>query len=223
MRTDLVKGMKLIRYGISAKINLAAFVIIVLTGFAVETASVVLDPRCVGIGVILIAAACGFPAQLILSVDMSTMAQASPLKKKLQTAIPSAFIGMYALAALTLIVLERLIAVALGGDIRLLNHVFPVGILSAGLMIYYAFVYKFFVPSIVLLYVLIFVPVLRSEDLKTEFLWLSEKSMAVKNPLLAVLAAYAVVLAAAVLHYRISCALYKREFSKRAFGACIKR
>ena len=229
MKNDLVKGMHLLKYGVSAKANLILMICFILLGIMMEFIASFLDyefyMNTIGFDMGAVFLFCGamFPMQMVISIDVGTLTQTSSLKKKLQTSIPSAFMGIGAILALTIVVLIRAVAVwGYGVEMELLRNLVWVSLMGAVLIIYCGFIYKFFIASIVILYLLMmglggFSGFLygMGEALPEFF-----KAM---SPGVSILLAYVILIAAIGLQYGLSFLLYKRPISKYAFSACLRR
>lgn len=221
MINDLRTGIKLMKYGINATMNLIFVVILLLFGLVMEAAEIFASGvfTWIPLGMVMLVCTGAIPAQLVISVDVSSLAQSSACKKKLQTKIPALLMGSGSIAALTLSAIVRGIRVAAGADERVLKSMVSSGIIAAMLIVYFAFVYKYYVVSIGVLYAGMFVSGFFGA------LWseLLEGPLDAVSPVLCVFIAYVIVLAAIGLQYLISLALYKKPISKACFGAALRR
>lgn len=226
MINDLRTGIKLMKYGINTTMNLILAVIMLLFGLVMEAAEI-FDSGVftwIPLGMVMLVCTGGIPAQLVISVDVSSLAQSSACKKKLQTKIPALLMGIGSIAGLTVSAIVRGIRVAAGADERVLKSMVSSGIIAAMLIVYFAFVYKYYIASIVVLYAGMLVSGFFGGG-PYGALWseLLEGPLAAVPTVLCVTIAYVIVLAAIGLQYLISLALYKKPISKACFGAALRR
>lgn len=228
MKKNLKKGISLIRYGAALKINLIQFVIMSVAGVAAEVMAfrvringgfMVFD-----IGAVFLLCAAMIPGQMTLSADLSALSQTSPNKKNIQTTMMTQMNLAFSLAAMTLIVVIRLITCTVTGtglaegfgDLW-----YTAGIVEFALLIFFAVCYKYFIASMAGMYfVLLLVGggigfAVGSGVLKLEMLIL--------HPLVSVLISYAMMFAGAFVGHQVSRLLYKKNLSKIAFGAAAQR
>ena len=161
MKNDLIKSFKLIKYSLSMKMNITMAVLFFLLGLAMELyqAFWVTDTVSEGVipfGAVFMICTAMFPSQMLVSLDVSLMAQASAYKKKLQTSLSTLMILIGNLVMFTLILIIRMIGVAVtpGATLEMM-HILPVGIFSALIILYSGIVYKFFIMSIIVLYAIL--------------------------------------------------------------------
>ena len=161
MKNDLIKSFKLIKYSLSMKMNITMAVLFFLLGLAMELYQAFWVTDTVSEGVIPFGAGfmictAMFPSQMLVSLDVSLMAQASAYKKKLQTSLSTLMILIGNLVMFTLILIIRMIGVAVtpGATLEMM-HILPVGIFSALIILYSGIVYKFFIMSIIVLYAIL--------------------------------------------------------------------
>lgn len=224
MINDLKMGIKYVRFGVSAMPNAIGGSFMLLLGLVLEIVQVLYPENYFGsLGIILLICAAAIPAQQAISVSVSTLAQSSACKKKLQTAIPTLLMGAGVTASLTVSALTRGIGVAAGADGLLLKGVIYDGFAVVLLVIYFAFVYKYFVASIVFLMFGAFGSGIFGGMDRGLLAWLLGDAVAATPSALCVVIAYGMVFAAIALQYLISLALYKRPVSKAAFGAALRR
>ena len=151
----------MIKYSLSMKMNITMAVLFFLLGLAMELyqAFWVTDTVSEGVipfGAVFMICTAMFPSQMLVSLDVSLMAQASAYKKKLQTSLSTVMILIGNLVMFTLILIIRMIGVAVtpGATLEMM-HILPVGILSALIILDSGIVYKFFIMSIIVLYAIL--------------------------------------------------------------------
>ena len=151
----------MIKYSLIMKMNITMAVLFFLLGLAMELyqAFWVTDTVSEGVipfGAVFMICTAMFPSQMLVSLDVSLMAQASAYKKKLQTSLSTLMILIGNLVMFTLILIIRMIGVAVtpGATLEMM-HILPVGIFSALIILYSGIVYKFFIMSIIVLYAIL--------------------------------------------------------------------
>ncbi|MCM1283110.1 MAG: hypothetical protein NC180_01955 [Muribaculaceae bacterium] len=225
MKDDFKMGLKLIKYGLSMKGNMAMCIIFFVVGLVLECIppmrTTYMRNSGFEMGALFMLCAMMFPAQMIISMDVGSLAQTSAYKKKLQTSIPVMVSGAGSLFSLTIIVLIRLVSVGLGGGVWELQDIFVIGVMDFLLLVYFGFVYKFFVPSLVILYVVMIGYSFTRGLLEAV---ISDNGWQLTlSPAASIICAYVLLLAGLGIQYLIMRAVYKREFSRAAFGAAIRR
>ena len=228
LKKNLKKGISLIRYGAALKINLIFFVIMSVAGVVAEVMAfrvringgfMVFD-----IGAVFLLCAANIPGQMTLSVDLSALAQTSPIKKNIQTTMMTQMNLAFSLAAMTRIVVIRLITCTVTGtglaegfgDLW-----YTAGIVEFALLIFFAVCYKYFIASMAGMY---FVLLLVGGGIGCAVgAGVLKLSMLHPHPLVSVLISYVLLLAGAGLGNLFSRLLYKKNLSKIAFGASVQR
>lgn len=221
MIRDLKMGFQIMKYGLNAKYSVFVLVICLLAGILFG----LFIP--VGMGGLYLGMAAMLVAQLIFSVSVSTMVQTSPQKKRLQTTIPTLMSGIFLFLANTI----NLILTWLG-YVRIKNNTNPfvtitmesgeleTGILfTSGLMIFimlYTFLSMKHFGLGTILFLGGFIGGYR-------YLQVGEVSYLIMPTWAAVLLSYGMIVIGCVMMYGISCATYKREYSKRTFETLLKR
>ena len=89
MKEQLSKGWKLRGYGLGVKTQRAFCIIFLIVGTLFKLSPLETEYMGIDVGAVFLFCSAMFPAQLVMSLDMSQMVQASPYKKKLQTSIPA--------------------------------------------------------------------------------------------------------------------------------------
>lgn len=235
MKMELRKAIRLTKYSLSLKMNLICMVTMLVLGLLMEwvfcyvndyQANAMTVPFLpISMGTFFIICAALFPAQMVISLDVGTMVQTSPYKRKLQTLFPTVLNGVSMTIALLLVVLIRGISWVLTGKDYVWDSLLYVGVIAAVLMVYSMFVYKFFVLSIIVLYfVMFFGGFTWGIITKTgRFSFLSKDFAANLSPVVAVLLSIGMIVIASMIHYGATRLLYKRPLSKYAFGAALQR
>lgn len=228
MKKNLKKGISLIRYGAAFKMNLVLFVIIFILGIVAEVMSFQMHINgsfmVFDVGAVFLLCAAMFPGQLTLSVDISALAQTSPHKKNIQTAMMTEMNLTFSLAAMTLIVAIRLImcAVTHTGLVEGLGDLwYTAGIVEFALLIFFSVCYKYFILFMAVMYVVLLVVGWGLGFAVGSGVITS--TMLVVHPLVSVLVSYVLLLAGAFLGNLSSRLLYKKNLSKIAFGAAMQR
>lgn len=163
-----------------------------------------------------------FLTQMLNSVNVTNMAQASPVKKRLQTSVPTAINLFFMLLGYVVVSIAEYICVAAIPERRgsICGELFCIAIISAILIIYIAAAYKYFVISIILYVPAIFASVYYGKRIG----WGTELFAGTKHLFaLTVIAGSVVIAAACLLHYFITLAVYKVPMSKYAQAAPLRR
>lgn len=218
MMNDLKLGMKILRYGYGLKSNCVLAVVCLAMGIgfyllgAAAAGSVMF--LCVGM----------VPVQILQSLNMANLVQASPSKKRMQTSV-AAVLCCAAMLALYL-------AVALAGGVmalgrpRLLGQVcaslIVLGLYSVIIMLFTGIVYKYFVAAS-----LVFIPIMVCGIQGTEMSGIFREEIFVGQGAAAfcaaaVLGALLVVLGG-FIQYLTSLLCYKAPMSKMAQMAPLRK
>lgn len=230
MKKEFVKAMKILRYSISVKMNILCAILFSVVGLFTDVMQCIgmqsygSDGNLIGeigLGAFLFLCAGMFPAQMLISLDVCNLTQTSPYKRKYQTSMPSIFNGGFLALCYTILVVERVIVWSITKNAEVFNNLLVIGISAAVVILYCMFVYKFFVLSIIILYMLMFtggiVIGIVSRVVDGIALPLST------SPVLAVILSYVLILIATIAHYVMTRLLYKYPLSKYAFGAALRR
>ena len=111
----------------------------------------------IDMGSVFLFCAVMFPTQMLISLDISEMAQTSPYKKALQTSIPAKISACGGLLMLAWATLLKGIAYATGNISGNLGwQLLQIGIWMFFLMIFNGVCYKFFIISLIIMYSLMF-------------------------------------------------------------------
>lgn len=153
----MIENVKLIfalqKFGFQRRLQLGSMVIFYLIGVVIELAT----RGIFWLGMFFMMMAPMYMMQVIYSMCMSTLVTASPYGKRIQTSIASCGDLIFSLVSTTIIVIMKAVEVALYPQQKdVLISVFVIlSVMMLVLHIYIAFVYKFYVLSIVLLFVII--------------------------------------------------------------------
>ena len=229
MKNDLHKAFELMKFGICVNkgINIGAVVLFTVVGLVGE---------CIYLGTgftmnygfdlfaFLLIAVLSFPAQFMVTTDVSHIVQTSSYKKKIQTKMYTEVSLVFSLIAMTLLVFTRVIAGVAHPDLaaKFWSDLPMMGILTLIVWIFTAVMYKYFWIAMILLYVIIM-------GISGSAGYLSvvkgpQDGLFAKVPVLGnIVIAYAFVLLGVGISYLISLALYKKPFSKAAFGAVMSK
>lgn len=153
----MIENVKLIftlqKFGFQRRLQLGSMVIFYLIGVVIELAT----RGIFWLGMFFMMMAPMYMMQVIYSMCMSTLVTASPYGKRIQTSIASCGDLIFSLVSMTIIVIMKAVEVALYPQQKdaLISIFVILSVMMLVLHIYIAFVYKFYVLSIVLLFVII--------------------------------------------------------------------
>ena len=153
----MIENVKLIftlqKFGFQRRLQLGSMVIFYLIGVVIELAT----RGIFWLGMFFMMMAPMYMMQVIYSMCMSTLVTASPYGKRIQTSIASCGDLIFSLVSMTIIVIMKAVEVALFPQQKdaLISIFVILSVMMLVLHIYIAFVYKFYVLSIVLLFVII--------------------------------------------------------------------
>lgn len=234
MLNDLKKGYRLVPYGVSRTMNLVFMVFFALLGAFLEVLIALGQTNghffsglntFIDLGAVFLFCAVMFPGQLVTSLDVSLLAQASPYKRKLQTDMASLVTLFGNLAAMAVIVTIRLVIASLFSEqaSAVLGTLPLLGLVGFALIVYSGLMYKFFVISIIVLYVVMVIGGVYS-GFGAAMGNSSDLSQIMSLPThVAILLCFVLVLAGSGLQYLITRLAYKRPLSKYAFGSAIRK
>lgn len=229
MKNDLRKAFELMKFGVCVNkgINIGAAVLFTAVGLVGE---------CVYLGTgftmnygfdlfaFLLIAVLSFPAQFMVTTDVSHIVQTSSYKKKIQTKMYAEVSLIFSLIAMTLLIFTRVIAGAVHPDLaaKFWSDLPMIGILTMIVWLFTAVMYKYFWIAMILLYVIVMGISGRAGYLSV--VSGTQDGLFAKVPVLGdIVIAYAFVLLGVGISYLISLALYKKPFSKAAFGAAMSK
>ena len=219
MKEQLSKEWKLGGYGFEVKTQRAFCIIFFIVGTILKLFPVETDHLAIDAGAVFLFSSAMFPAQLVMSLDMSQMVQVSPYKKKLQTSIPAKMTTAGVMIMLGWGIFLQMISCAITGKnfadqgVKLLMT----GMWAFVVLFFTGVCYKFFVVSMIIMYIL----VIGAGLLVGIVQFLIPKGFI--HPLVAIVADIVLVLTGGVIQYGLMKLFYKFPLSKAAFGAAIKR
>ena len=155
----------------------------------------------------------------MVTTDVSHIVQTSSYKKKIQTKMFAEVFLITSLAAMTFLVFIRTIAGVVHPDLaaKLWNDIPIAGIMTMMVLIFTVIMYKYF-------WIAVFMMGISSRAGYLSVVKGPQDGLFAKVPVLGdIVIAYAFVLLGVGISYLISLALYKRPFSKAAFGAAMSK
>lgn len=219
MINDMKLGIRLLRYGYGIKTNVVLVIVCVATDmlfFALELAGITtpLD------GYMLLPCALT-PVQILFSLNAVDLVLDSPVRRKLQTTVPTVMSLCTMLAAYLIIILKKAAIVLIHPDKTAQSAVWLVylAFLAAWIMAYTGVMYKSFLAFVVMMFMLSgiisfsMMPVLRSNFLGENMVSLA------RGALIGVI----LILTGGALEYAISLLFYKKPVSKKMLGAKLSR
>lgn len=225
MKKDLVKAFKLLPYGLSVKSTVVLFVLFLVLGI-VQTvlAPIGINGSYFNTGAVFIFAAMMFPGQLLLSGDVASFVQTSPYKKKIQVQMQTNLELVASLVGITIIVIIYGVHMAMRPEntVELMK-----GLLFSGMAMLFietinTLLYKYFILSLIVIYVLTFtymmLPIAGIRTMNGPVI-----TYIANTPALAIVVCYVLGIIGAVGNYLVSSLFYKKEFSKMAYAAALKR
>ena len=220
MKEQLSKGWKLRGYGLGAKTQRAFCIIFLIVGTLFKLSPLETEYMGIDVGAVFLFSSAMFPAQLVMSLNMSQMVQASPYKKKLQTSIPAKMTTAGVMIMLGWSIFLQVISCMISGKnfadqgVKLLMT----GMWAFVILLFTGVCYKFFVVSMIVMYIFMFgVGMLLEIGLH----FFIPKGFI--HPLVAIVADIVLVLTGGVIQYGLMKLFYKFPLSKAAFGAAAKR
>lgn len=221
MINDLKLGFKILRYAHAVKVTLIMNVVIVIMGILLCVLNVMVENSFPGGYFIMLTAL--FLIQLIYSVNMSNLVQASPMKKRLQTSVPAVMSTFCMSAGYLITVLTEGIVVSFrpeGMSYICGQIVFTVVIMGV-IMLYTGICYKYFVAATVMFIAVFFI--CYSYMAVGGGWYISFADGGWFMFILTAAAGLAVILICGVLQYLLSLAVYRAPMSKRAQAASLRR
>ena len=220
MKEQLSKGWKLRGYGLGAKTQRAFCIIFLIVGTLFKLSPLETEYMGIDVGAVFLFSSAMFPAQLVMSLNMSQMVQASPYKKKLQTSIPAKMTTAGVMIMLGGSIFRQVISCMISGKnfadqgVKLLMT----GMWAFVILLFTGVCYKFFVVSMIVMYIFIFGA---GMPLEIGLHFFIPKGFI--HPLVAIVADIVLVLTGGVIQYGLMKLFYKFPLSKAAFGAAAKR
>lgn len=223
MISNLKTGLKILRYGHGLKGAIIGTVLIVILGIMMAIIHITLGEKTGGVlpvGYFWMLAAM-IIIQLFYSVNAATIVQASPLKKKLQTSVPTVLCVVGVLCAYLLTVLVEGIAFAItpAAEGYICRQLIYSTLLLATIMLYSAACYKLFFLTTIMFFVVFFSCY---QSMVGSGLQLNLDGSGKTFWLLAA-AGLGILLICGVLHYLITLAIYKIPLSKRAQAGALRK
>lgn len=225
MINNLKLGFKTLKYAHAVKSTMIFGIIIVILGEVLCLMSLVTGDISGGglPGGYFFMLTALFILQLLYSVNMSNLVQASPMKKKLQTSVPATLSTFCMLIGYLLaVVTEGFVAYRRPESMGVVcGHIIFTVVMMAVIMLYTSVCYKYFFAATVMFLVVFF---LCFGYMTGSGMWLAglQGSGWETFALIAVLGA-AALLVFGVLQYFLSLAVYKAPMSKRAQAAALRR
>ena len=224
MKNDLRKAFELMKFGICVNkgINIGVLVLFVVIGLVGETfylATGFTMNYGFDLFAFLLIAVLSFPAQFMVTTDVSHIVQTSSYKKKIQTKMFAEVSLITSLAAMTFLVFIRTIAGVVHPDLaaKLWNDIPIAGIMTMMVLIVTVIMYKYY-------WIAVFMMGIGGRAGYLSVVKGPQDGLFAKVPVLGdIVIAYAFVLLGVGISYLISLALYKRPFSKAAFGAVMSK
>ena len=220
MKENLIKGWKLARYGLNFKLQLVFMIVF----FVLGTVATIETENTIGVldsGTVFLLCTAMFPAQMLLSLDITELAQTSPYKKKIQTDMPA----LITVAGTYLMFIWNLILLAVSCGIRGISYadmswrILLVGIWAVIILLFNGFCYKHFILSLVALYMVAF-----GGGFAVGIGQMVGKIGNISlNPVLSILISTVLILIGGALEYALTLLFYKQPLSKMAFGALAKK
>lgn len=218
MIEDLKLGIKLLKYSLQFKMSVVVACIFIAIGLIYDMALVSISGTAIStyylFGMV-------FGAQMISSLNASSMVQSSPCKKRLQTRIMTAICVCMEIIPITVMLVIKAVQYYYKEDMRVhvINSILIVSAAVLLLNLYMVMATKFYwSSSIVFLVVVIFYVIffmrwqyrVALHDVKMETVFLQ-------------LPFWGAVVLGGVLIYVLSNLLYKREYSKMMFKTALER
>ena len=216
---DLIKGLKLFRYGLQAKMIIILAIIFFVLGILFEFTDFS-GSNLFSLGALYLSLTGMYIYQLVFTTTVSKLAQSSPLKKKLQTSIPAMITLGSSLFVLTVYVVIRCLRMTpefLEDNgitwVNAYSTILFMGIFIFIFLVYCAFSYKSFVFSLIVL-IAIFALYIAVYDTQFSIANFCAKLLIDdSNPILVIAVTYAIVLLGGLLCYLFSLLLYKKDIN----------
>lgn len=219
MKKDFLLAVKLMKYGLSVKLELALGLICLIAG-------IFTDIKLKGssfIGGFYISLSFLFLFQLLLSIDVSTLVQSSAYKKKIQLVLPYLFVIPAILLTFTLTIILHIALIRRGVEgysdsenfLMQTNYILLLSIMLGIVMIYFGFCYKYFVVStVILIFVIIAVEAIANIGMFHRICQSLPLTIAVS---------YLILIAGIALSCLFSALLYRKKLSQVAFHGFNKK
>ncbi len=224
---ELVNCVRLLKYGMSAKLCLGLMLLFVGIGIAFEM-MIVLGAggrflnRVLDFGALFLYSAAMYPVQMLITLDLSGMVQASPYKRRIQTSAMSLLSLGCNLVVLAILLLIRFLGVCLAPErgAWIWSSLPAVGIMGMALSIMTTLMYKFYIFSMVVICVVC--GTLGSISAYQGSMGITAGIPAKVVPFpVAAASCIAMILLGNAIQYLLTRALYKRPYSKGVFGSAV--
>ena len=227
MINNLKWGFKVLSYGYGIRMSLiqgAVFTLIGILFFVEDTTSPgsVFDGGMPGEFMFICMAM--LPAQVIYSLSAANMVQTSPMKKKLQTAIPAAITWAGMTFLYLIVVLIRAVTVFLRPErlYEVCNGLIVLGITIVMLMLYIGVVYKYFLSTLCFILLFFYFGVFKGAGFITKMnLWGQEEN--IFSFVTAAVIGLVCIVAGALGQYLLSLLVYKAPMSKMAMASPLRK
>lgn len=227
-RKNIITCVKLMKYGMNVKSSMGTMLLFMVIGIAFEFMNTLgmvgyRNALWMDFGALFLYSAAMYPAQVLMTLDISGMVQASPYKRRIQTSAMSLVSLCGNLAAFMIILLVRWVSACIMPQKAVLiwSTLPAIGLMGLGLSIMGALMYKFYILSIIVLAVIFgsaggFINIAGSTEAG------AGQNIPGGVPLPAAIALCVVlILLGNGIQYLITRMIYKRPFSKGAFGNAV--
>ena len=226
---DIIKGFKLFRYGLQAKMIIILAIIFFVLGILFEFTDFS-GSNLFSLSALYLSLTGMYIYQLVFTTTVSKLTQSSPLKKKLQTSIPMIVTLCTSLFVLTVYVIIRCFRMTPefveDNDITWVNAystILFMAIFIFTFLVYCSFSYKSFIFSLI---VLISIFVLYVAVANTAFSipnFCAKLLVDGNSPVLIIIVSYALVILGGVVGYFISLLFYKKDICEMAVRYALRQ
>ena len=217
IKKEMIPVYKLLKIAPNAKMSIIVMITYLVLGCAMSIQYTITD-NVLGLyldyGAILLYATALFPAQLLFGICNSKMVRSAACAKRLQTSAPACLTFACNLTVMFLLLAIRVVAanVMPNQAEKIWNNLLPDGILCILMNIMAVMLYKYYVPTMIVF--IMSIVLVNSRGIITE----NGLAKTLPVPVVIVFCLAAVFLGAGI-QYLLSLALYKRPFSRLAFGS----
>lgn len=220
MINDMKLGIKVMRYGHGLKMNIILGAFFMVIGLAITILDLGGSVNNIS-GTIYLMCVCMLPAQVIASFNVSNMALASPVRKKLQTAIPAvitcgSMLVLYLVEDLLILIIACIYPDKLPYACKTLVMVIAYAVI---MMIYLPICYKYMVAG-VFIFVIIFVSFAAYGMIYMDFAFFEK---GISSYALISIAGLPIIVLGGFLQYLISILVYKAPMSKYAQNVWLRK
>lgn len=219
MKKDFLLAVKLMKYGLSFKLELVIGLICLIAGIFTDIKS----KGSTFVGGFYISLSFMFLFQLLLSMDVSTLVQSSAYKRKIQTVLPYLFVIPEILLTFTLTIILHIALIRTGVEgysdsenfLMQTKYILLLSIMLGIVMIYFGFCYKYFVvSSVILILVVATAQMITSVEMFHRICQSLPLTLAVS---------YLILITGIALSCLFSALLYRRKLSRIAFSGFNKK